>query len=61
MFIQENEMITYEGSSSSDKVKRKPRSREMVRFNGSVVSGTVLRRVEESLSLVNCPQHGEST
>lgn len=54
-------MITYEGSSSSDKVKRKPRSREMVRFNGSVVSGTVLGRVEETLSLVNCPQHGEST
>lgn len=56
-----NEMIMYKGSSTSDKVKRKTRSREMVRFDGSVVSGTVLGGVEESLSLVNSPQNGEST
>lgn len=59
--LQGNEVITYEGSSTSDKVKRKTRSREMVRFDGSVVSGTVLGGVEESLSLVNSPQNGEST
>lgn len=61
VMLQENEMITYEGSSTSDKVKRKTRSREMVRFDGSVVSGTVLGGVEESLSLINSPQNGEST
>lgn len=61
VMLQENEVITYEGSSTSDKVKRKTRSREMVRFDGSVVSGAVLRSVEESLSLVNSPQNGEST
>lgn len=47
-------MIIYEGLFSSDKVKCKLRSREMVRFNGSVVSGMVFGCVEESLSFVNC-------
>lgn len=61
VMLQQNEAITYEGSSTSDKVKRKSRSREMVRFNGSVVSSTVLGRIEEALSLVHSPQHGEST
>lgn len=61
VMLQENEAITYEGSSTSDKVKRKTRSREMVRFDGSVVSGTVLGGAEESLSIVNSPQNGEST
>lgn len=61
VMLQENEMITYEGSSTSEKVKRKTRSREMVRFDGSVVSGTVRGGVEESLSLINSPQNGEST